>query len=190
MCSTVFSDIYMRNTWGPPGEGSGPGSSVAFNADLIDFLRDFIILRGVESVADLGCGDFRYGRVLFTEKVHVRYHGYDIYESVIPRCTVSHLKFSTLDFYQDFDKVEPADLCIIKDVLQHWPRRMISSFLANLNQKFKYVIVINCCTGANESADIQLGQFRQLTCDHEPLKSAGFMRMMVYNGKEVSVKFV
>jgi len=80
-------------------------------------------------------------------------------------------------------------LCIIKDVLQHWPLEYIYTFLDYLveSKKFKYIFIVNCCNQQYDNSKITLGDFRGLSCDFLPLKKYSPAKLYNYFTKEVSI---
>ncbi len=98
-------------------------------------------------------------------------------------------KFIHLDFCDKKEEIENADLCIIKDVIQHWPLKYIYDFLDYLilNKKFKYVLITNCCYQKEDNTDIMSGQFRPLNSAFYPLRKYSTRPIYYYASKEVSV---
>ena len=51
------------------------------------------------------------------------------------------------DFTSDIERenLVPADLCILKDILQHWPDEMIINFMNFLttSRKYRYILICN-----------------------------------------------
>jgi hypothetical protein len=80
----VFTEIYQNREWGQ-GEGrdffSGPGSNSEAARPYADFVRSFMSEHGIRSVVDVGCGDYRVGRMI--SPACRRYVGVDIVESLI-----------------------------------------------------------------------------------------------------------
>lgn len=145
----IFTDYYEKCTWGNNGNekyrgSSGPGSSVEFNSDhYIPFLKKFITDNEVKTVVDLGCGDFRCGPHIYND-LNVKYVGYDAYEKVVSNnkenFNPSKFQFHHLDFLNNKEKLISADMCILKDVLQHWFMEEIYSFLDYLTETKKIQI--------------------------------------------------
>lgn len=75
-------------------------------------------------MVDLGCGNLGYDKKLYSEVAVKAYYGYDVYTPVQEhnRRFSNHKKyhFFSMDFLVHKEELVPADLCIIKDVLQHW----------------------------------------------------------------------
>ena len=190
-----FVNIYKECKWGNNNineysGSSGPGSTIEFNIDYINFIKNFIKNNNINSVVDLGCGDFKIGNLIYT---HESYHGYDIYSDIInyhKTCAFnSNFKFTYLDFFTEMEKIESSDLCIIKDVLQHWPLNSIYKFLDYLvySNKFKYILICNCCNQTSDNTDIDIGSWRALSCDFYPLKKYNFIKKFNYHSKELSL---
>lgn len=194
----VFTRIYERSVWGSNNNqtyagSSGGGSSVDYNKDTyIPFLRKFIKDLNIKTVVDLGCGDFRCGRLIYDD-LDVTYAGYDTYGKVIEHNSATHphekYTFNHLDFFTHKQDIVSGDLCILKDVIQHWCVKNITEFLDYLviNKKFKYILICNCCNQWRHNTEIRNGDFRPLSCRFFPLRRYNPVRVYAYNTKEVSV---
>ncbi len=128
---SVFEEIYQKNRW---GKGSGTGSSPDYCKSYIDFLRGFIVTKGVQSVLDVGCGDWQLYRDMSWE--HVKYTGCDISQTALNLAkrngaTNVHL-VTTIDDTLHFIKDNPSNLILIKDVMMHWTDDEIKHFLTEL----------------------------------------------------------
>ena len=138
----VFSDIYSHNRWGgKKGEFySGDGSDDASNAPYVANVLRFIADHDVRSIVDIGCGDFQVGSKLVSPNLH--YTGIDIVSPLIERnklCFQSqNVVFMCANAVQD--ALPPADLCLIRQVLQHLSNAQISAILAKL-MVYKYVLI-------------------------------------------------
>ena len=95
--------------------------------------------------------------------------------------------FVHLDFWAHKENIINGDLCILKDVLQHWSLANIYAFLdfVVLHKKFKYILITNCCVRARDDLDIADGYWRPLSCDYLPLKKYNPQKLGTYNTKEV-----
>jgi SAM-dependent methyltransferase len=131
----TFQSIYRAKRWGDDGNPfySGHGSRgpvcEQYCAAVVKFIED----RQVRSVVDLGCGDFSVGRRI-QEATGVRYTGIDVVPELIEhlKSTVHHplVEFQCADITRD--KLPSADLCLIRQVLQHLSNEEIHRVLANL----------------------------------------------------------
>jgi len=213
-----FTDIYETKFWGDNKSeeysgSSGPGSSVLFNKKTyIPVLEGFIKRNNIKKVVDLGCGDFRCGYAYSDLKI--KYVGYDVYKKVVDYNSKKYssskfknkYKFIHMDFYNQMEDIESGDLCILKDVLQHWPIENIYTFLDYLvsSKKFKYILICNCsnqeddyiiknhylrkwfcCYKFEDSSKI--GGWKQLSCKYYPLRKYKAKKLYEFNTKEVSV---
>jgi hypothetical protein len=195
----IFTQIYENSVWGTNNKkeyngSSGSGSSIEYNIEYyIPFLKKFINDNNINSIVDLGCGDFRCGELIYKD-IAASYTGYDAYKNIIDYNneqfkTDLNFKFVHLDFYNNIEKIESGELCIIKDVLQHWSTNNIDIFLDMLikSKKFKYILICNCCYQEKSNEDIKNGDFRYLSCDKMPLKKFNPIKLFNYNSKEVSL---
>jgi SAM-dependent methyltransferase len=138
----IFTAIYREGRWGGTAGAfhSGSGSGVEHADRYAEAVKSFIRERGVRSVVDLGCGDFRVGARLLD--VNVDYIGVDVVEDLVRRNQAEHggarVRFRCLDAIEE--PPPPADLCLVRQVLQHLSNAQIASVLANLG-RFRYVLV-------------------------------------------------
>jgi SAM-dependent methyltransferase len=195
----IFTEIYKNSLWGNNNQeeyngSSGTGSDIEYNVNsYVPFLKNFINNNNIKSVIDLGCGDFRCGELIYND-INVSYTGYDAYKNVIEYnknkfVLNSKINFIHLDFYNNMDKIEGGELCILKDVLQHWSTNSINIFLDYLitSKKFKYILICNCCYQEQCNTDIKDGEFRYLSCDFLPLKKFNPVKIFNYKSKEISI---
>lgn len=87
------------------------------------------------------------------------------------------------------NKIEGGELCILKDILQHWSINCINNFLEYivLCKKFKYILICNCCYQEEDNTEINDGGFRYLSCNYFPLKKFNPIKIFNYNSKEISI---
>jgi len=196
----IFTTIYNTCEWGDNKEkkylgSSGGGSSLHFNKDTyVPFLKDFIYKNKIKTVVDLGCGDFICGPSIYDSILDIKYFGYDTYKNVVDyhnETYNSHEKYTFyhLDFFSKKEELRSADLCILKDVLQHWDTPEIYTLLDYLvdNKKFKYILIINCKSQQNDDRTIITGQGGGLISTMYPLKKYNAKCLYEYGTKEVSV---
>lgn len=115
----VFARAYKDGRW---HNGSGSGSSEANTAAYRDFLQAYMRDAGVRSVLDIGCGDWQFSRLI--DWRGIAYIGVD----VVPELIIANsLKYSTATVSfgvadaLGLAQLPPADLVLVKDLLQHWP---------------------------------------------------------------------
>ena len=196
--SDIFTEIYNNNTWGTNicdeyKGNSGGGSNPIINiTTYVPFLQNFIKNNYILSVVDLGCGDFRVSKEIYSKLQYINYCGYDIYTDMI-KCHKmniigSNFTFECMDFYKYKENIHCGDLCILKDVLQHWKNEDIYCFLDYLitSKKFKYILICNCGNQTVDHNDIlETGKWRELSCDYFPLKKYNPKVVYKYSTKEV-----
>ena len=176
-----FTEIYESKLWGDNRNdkyhgSSGGGSCINYNIDTyIPFIKKFITNNKIKTVIDLGCGDFACGSLIYDD-LDILYTGYDAYKKVIDynSKTYDPLKYNFyhLDFCNSKEEILSGDLCILKDVLQHWETNYIYKFLDYVckNKIFKYILITNCCDQMEDNSDLDKNSFRHLSCKFLPLK--------------------
>jgi hypothetical protein len=195
-----FTHVYEEKIWGDNHNNkykgtSGEGSAIDYNKDsYIPFLKKFIIDNNIKTIVDLGCGDFRCGKLQYDD-LDVSYTGYDTYGKVIEynstQYSLPKYSFIHLDIYNNKDSIINGDLCILKDILQHWKIEEIYTFLDYLveNKKFKYILIVNCCNQREDNPN-NIGRSTPLSINFFPLKKYSPVKQFNYNTKEVSVIYL
>lgn len=189
----IFKNIYETRSWGGDINtyfkgNSGPGSDVEYNKEYICFLKNFIINNQVQSVVDLGCGDWRCGKDIY-ESLSCTYIGYDIYQEMIDSHILNFKNplwgFECKNCLKDLNDMKKADLLIVKDVLQHWTDVEISRFMSfqSRTKRYKYILITNCSYNDNITKYIKTGEFRTLNKEHVVLKKYNLIELFKYNTK-------
>ena len=144
-----FNYIYKKALWGknlksPDSDFfSGDGS---YNKHIIDpyikVVNEASNQINPKSLVDLGCGDFNIGKN-FVSKIN-KFYAIDIVNDLINynKSKFDYLKnveFLCLDIIND--KLPKADVCLLRQVLQHLSNQDIFSLLKNIKGKYKYLIV-------------------------------------------------
>lgn len=192
----IFTKIYETKLWGDNKKdkysgSSGDGSDIEFNTKYIQILKKIINDYNISNIVDLGCGDFKIGRLLYDD-INVLYTGYDTYKKVIDYNVTQHPEqkytFKHLDFYTNKEDIVEGDMCILKDVIQHWTLNEIYTFMDYLTKsgKFKYILISNCCGQTKNNQDLPL-RSRPLSCNFLPLKKYNAIKIDNYNTKEISI---
>jgi SAM-dependent methyltransferase len=175
----VFEDVYLRAKWGTNGGDAGTsGSGSTLRATLLyrTFLEQFMREANVKSVVDAGCGDWEFSQAIDFRGID--YKGFDIVPAIIERDTKNHEKPNVHFFVGDVvtSDLPPADLLIVKHVLQHLPNRSVQAFLAKQLSKYKHVLLINGVNAVSLSSsnpDIAAGAFRNLDVTKPPFNVEG-----------------
>jgi hypothetical protein len=138
----IFSRIYQRNEWGgSTGEFySGPGSYEAPVEEYAALVRKFIRENEIDSIVDLGCGDFSVGRRIVSSGL--RYVGVDVVKPLVDRNNQMFrsydISFECLDIAKD--DLPDGKLCTIRQVFQHLSNANIKAVLPKL-EKYRFVLV-------------------------------------------------
>lgn len=174
-CESIFSNIYEKGLWGCNQEGkgfSGDGSTLENAAPYIKFLENFIKYNEIQSVVDVGCGDWTFSQYIDWGKTH--YIGIDIVKSVIDSNKAKFTSTNTIFMHGDanFTKMPFADLMISKDVLQHLPNESILLFINQLS-KFKHCLITNDIDHWSVNKPIQAGDYRSIDLTKEPFNIKG-----------------
>lgn len=142
---TTFERIYAERLWGADDAGkgtSGPGSTLDATKLYRAFLQDFLATYHIRSVVDAGCGTWEFSQAI--DWSGIDYTGLDIVASVIEadqrRFGAPNIHFAVADIVRD--DLPPADLLIVKDVLQHLSNADIHRFLAQL-PRYRHVLLVN-----------------------------------------------
>jgi len=197
---TFFTNIYENKIWGDNKNdqyngSSGSGSDVEYNKyTYVPFFKNFIIDNNIKNIVDLGCGDFKCGNLIYDD-LDILYTGYDTYKKIIDYNLKQHslpkYSFIHLDFFDKKETIINGDLCILKDVIQHWKIDEIYTFLDYLveNKIFKYILICNCC---NQKTNNPENNHRStpLSIDFFPLKKYNPVKLYNYNLKEVSIIYI
>src|SRR5687768_17448374 len=138
----VFTRIYDTNEWGGRKGHfcSGSGSSDHHARLYATMVKAFIAERNIRTLVDLGCGDFVVGREL--QVPGVKYIGVDIVEQLVEHNNRNfgsgEISFLCLDIIADH--LPDADLCLVRQVLQHLSNSQIDAVLRKIG-KYRYALV-------------------------------------------------
>lgn len=140
-----FASAYANGVWGGiAGEPyfSGAGSLPENVGPYLRAVSEYIRANAIRSVVDLGCGDFRASGAL--DLGGASYLGVDIVSRLIEhnarRFGSDRVRFARLDFGRD--PLPAADLCLIKQVLQHWSNADILALLPRLDV-YEHVLILD-----------------------------------------------
>lgn len=132
----LFDAVYRERMWGGTQEQtSGWGSHGEHSSKYVDFVRDFIGRNNIQSILDVGCGDFQIGSRICGDVS--RYIGADVSSFIIERnatvfSKLSNVQFMALDVCAD--PLPQADLITIREVLQHLSNADIALALNNIER--------------------------------------------------------
>lgn len=140
----MFSTVYKEKAWGSREDRpfcSGDGS---IREDAIlpycKEARDFIRSNKIESVVDIGCGDFAIGSRIAHPEIH--YTGVDVVPELIQynhdHFGSKDIEFKCLNLIED--ELPSGDLCLVRQVLQHLSNAQIKKSLNSLS-RYRFLIV-------------------------------------------------
>jgi SAM-dependent methyltransferase len=158
--SEIFSDIYLQNKWGR-GDGeffSGTGSLPNMTDGYTAFVNKFVKDNGVTSIVDLGCGDFQVGQKIATEG-H-KYIGCDVVPELVEynsrKFGNENVSFRLCNIVDD--PLPNADLCLIRQVLQHLSNSDIKAVISKLNQ-YRFILITDAQMWGVPSENIDIETF-------------------------------
>jgi SAM-dependent methyltransferase len=137
----VFTAVYRDAVWGE-GEAfdSGSGSRGEPAERYASLIRSLVQDFGVRSAVDVGCGDFRVAKRFAGSLAD--YVGLDVVGPVVEQNNARYgrpgVSFARLDAARD--ELPDADLCLIRQVLQHLSNEQIAGVLGRC-RKYPLVVV-------------------------------------------------
>ena len=166
----VFTAIYEGHHWhNGSGSGSQPANTEEYRRWLVKYLAD----NDITSAVDVGCGDWKFSWLIEWPE-DFEYLGIDVVERVVrinrndwTDWGVADIRFLTADV-MGMDELPPADLVIVKDVLQHWPNQAIHH-LGRLIAG-RRALVIQEGDGLGVNSDIPAGGYRPVDLSLEPFR--------------------
>lgn len=178
----VFQDIYKKDKWGylrlegaPSDFYSGPGSYADELVEpYVNLVKELVAEMGIKTIVDLGCGDFNVGSRI--APLVDDYTGCDIVPELVERNNRKYsddgCHFVCLDMVDD--DLPPADLCLIREALQHLSNEEVLQILPKLRQ-YKFVLItesVEMSRGACNS-DVPHGSYRGISLEDPPFSMAG-----------------
>lgn len=132
----LFDAVYRERMWGGTrDQSSGWGSHGEHSSEYVEFVRDFINQNDIESILDVGCGDFQIGSRICGVVPH--YIGADVSRVIVDRNATAfrdldNVRFMTLDVCTD--SLPQVDLVTIREVLQHLSNTDVALALDNIER--------------------------------------------------------
>ena len=169
---SVFDEIYKTDYW---LGGSGGGSTESATREYQELLQDFLAKQSIQSVVDLGCGDWQFSKLI--DWSGINYRGYDVAETVIQKNSSEFQRENIMfDVLRNYSQLPEADLLITKDVLQHLDRREVKKIIKEAFPKFKFILLTNCIPPTRTifhkpsmfNRDIEIGDYTFFDIRKEP----------------------
>lgn len=178
-----FTEIYEKGGWGFNHEGkgfSGSGSTLENAAPYVALLESFIKEHAVESIVDVGCGDWTFSK--YVDFGAARYCGFDTVKSVIAQNNHRYASGKVSFIHGDVVELDlpSADLMICKDVLQHLYNEDVVLFLKQL-PKYKHCLITNDVDPVSlTSLNLQItGDYRNIDLTAPPFNLKG-VKLLTY----------
>ena len=157
---SAFDNIYKTGIWGTieNNPASGGGSEPCDGLAYLLYLQHLISRPDIYSIVEIGFGDWEMEQHLILE--NKSYTGFEV-ASAVMRKDEYNTEYRLITGVQEVR--ERADLIIIRDVMQHWPRKDIQYAMKYLLPRFKYGFLTNDHTDSTEPlSDIEPGNWRQI----------------------------
>lgn len=174
----AFERIYAEGLWATDQRGkgtSGGGSTIEATKFYRRFLQDFLAAYAIRSVVDAGCGDWEFSQAV--DWSGVQYLGVDIVPAVIEanqrRFSKPNIRFAVADIVRE--DLPPADLLLVKDVLQHLSNADIARFARQFG-RYRHVLLVNDVEPGSltaEPKDIPSGRYRPIDPTRPPYALPG-----------------
>ncbi|MGH7174478.1 MAG: methyltransferase domain-containing protein [Gemmataceae bacterium] len=180
----VFGQVYASGLWGP-GQSSGVGSTPQQAKPYLEIINALVKVSGWRRVIDLGCGDgFVASRLEAPEVVGVDCHAPHIHRL---RQELPRVEWLNLDLDRNRDQLPAGDVALLKDVLHHWPNRLVRDWLswARGCGKWRWLIATQGSHQSVDSQDCPLGGYRGLDSSMQPLRDLDLLPLCHYLHKSV-----
>jgi SAM-dependent methyltransferase len=152
--------------YGPKGTGSGVGSEVGYTTGYRAFLEKFMDDHEVQSVLDVGCGDWQFSKLVnWGDRIYV---GVDEAALLVERLQFQYGKPTRL-FYTYIPEAD-FDLVICKDVFIHLPNAEVVEMLDEF-KKYKHALLTHHSEGDNP--DCKRGGYRVIDLAKPPFSVPG-----------------
>jgi hypothetical protein len=139
----TFTEVYEKRFWGTSDNSdpyySGVGSYDPCVPEYVELVKSVISSLEIRLVTEIGCGDFAVARQNIGSCDS--YMGIDVVKGLIERNTrlfgSERVRFKCVDATKQ--KLDPSDLCIVRQVLQHLSNKDILKILSN--QRSKHLLI-------------------------------------------------
>jgi hypothetical protein len=158
----AFDRVYAQGVWGSgTDQPSGSGSYGRWADEYVAYVRSLVERERLRTAVDVGCGDFHVGARLCD--LFDRYDAIDVSRVIVDRNRerfrhLTHVQFAALDATRE--PLPPADLIMIRQVLQHLSNAQIEAVLRNAEAAARRLIVVaehGLAAGAVSAYNVDLG---------------------------------
>jgi SAM-dependent methyltransferase len=178
----VFADVYTNNGWGraPDGRPFYSDSPAKLTEPIRVVVSDFIKARSIQSVVDLGCGDFELASGI--DMHGATYVGVDIVPELIAwnraQFERPDRQFVVADIVED--ALPDAELCMIQTVLYILSEQDVRRVLAKLG-KYRYVIATDGQPHIPEEARRNIDKKTDKYTRHDYYNNGFYLELPPYN---------
>jgi len=157
----VFGRLVDTYGWCPGDRETpcGEGSFLAAVRPIVEVMPKWFREYGIRSVVDVGCGDFHWMRDVSFDGME--YDGYDLLPKFVDGLRETHGR-QNVRFHQanalEVD-LPQADLCICKDVINHYPVSDGLRIMEKIKASSRYFAAIAFPGNQDKDGDIPLGKY-------------------------------
>jgi hypothetical protein len=182
---TIFTDIYLNNSWNGSESVSGPGSSLKQTETLRKELEILLLKYEISSILDIPCGDFHW--MQYVEIDNIRYIGADIVKPLI----FSNREKYGQNKYRKFlvkniikDVLPDSNLIVCRDCFVHLSFDEILKSLNNIKRTQCIYLLTTTFTNHNLNIDSSRGGWRRLNLEKEPFNFPPPISLIIENCTE------
>lgn len=181
----IFTRIFKSNAWGSRETPSGPGSTREACAGIITKIPFWIDLHSIQTIVDLGCGDFHWMSQVDLDSVE--YEGYDIVKEAVDSASkyaASNILFHQADVLRI--QIPTSDLVLCKDLLIHLPDADALTLLQAIRQSGSRLLASTTAPGCNNlfRRGLKPGEFCPIDLEAEPFNLGSPIDMVEVPRKE------
>lgn len=179
----LFTEIYIKNSWGNEESRSGPTSTVERTREIRQYFPELLTSLAIESVVDIGCGEWTWQQHISWDGVS--YIGVDIVKQIVEANQRSYTKdnvvFETLNVLSD--PPETADLWLVRDLWCVLSYEHIAAFVEQFLKSQSLYLALTSVEREDSNTDGISGICRPLDMTKEPF-ALGTPKKLVYDGEE------
>jgi hypothetical protein len=166
--TSIFTKIYLENSWETTETASGPGSTLAQTGQIREALPTMLNRLHAKSFLDIPCGDFWWMKEVDLEIEN--YIGADVVQDLIRKNTEIYgsttRKFICIDITRD--KLPSVDIILCRDLLVHFTYRDIFRAIANIKNSDSKYLLTTTFEGIAKNVDILTGEWRSIDLTMPP----------------------
>jgi hypothetical protein len=166
----VFRKIYRTNRWGSAESVSGPGAELRQTHEVRQGVARVLVLYGIRTVADTGCGDFNWMRHVPGMDDLDQYIGLDVVRELVEhnqrRYGGERISFRHADITRD--ELPAVDLVICRDCMVHLSTPDVTALLDAVKASGSRYLLATSYPQVLENRDTADGRWRPLNLQAPP----------------------